>query len=297
MARILARKRDLPVDVCTVGALLHDIYVIIHGRYKDHAHLGAPIAVQILTEIGGFSDTELDQVYRIVYHHSDKHVWSDDPFQEIGKDADILDCFLIPNPYGDYLRHKSPYILSHYLKRAEKVWQELGIPTDPGFELLRNYSSSWFEPLFTSKPESVEPMLSVLLALSDLDEKEALCPPAFCLLARDGQVVFYTNRDNWVEYVQHLQAVTTYASVQAPDAIRDALELSLATHPEAEEIRRILLDVHGSFVAERVTKQAAQLLRTAIEKQCAVMFWPAVDVYEILDGEQMWARLEELGIG
>src|SRR5947209_4174533 len=44
MARILARKRGLPVDACSVGALLHDIYVIVDGKYQDHAHLGGPIA-------------------------------------------------------------------------------------------------------------------------------------------------------------------------------------------------------------------------------------------------------------
>src|ERR1051325_106157 len=58
MARLLARKRGLPIDVAAVGALLHDIYVILYGTYKDHAHQGGPIAVDILGQIGGFSPEE-----------------------------------------------------------------------------------------------------------------------------------------------------------------------------------------------------------------------------------------------
>src|ERR1700734_3225605 len=36
-ARLLARQRNLPVDVCAAGAVLHDIFVIVSGSYTDHA--------------------------------------------------------------------------------------------------------------------------------------------------------------------------------------------------------------------------------------------------------------------
>lgn len=296
MGRILARKRGLPLDVCTVGMLLHDIHVIIHGRYKGHAHLGAPIAVQIVSEIGGFSSDEVDQIRRIVYHHSDKHVWSDDPFQEFGKDADILECFLYPNPLGDYLLHKPLYVLSHYLRRAKLVWQELGIPEDPGFDLLRNYSPSWFEPLTASNPESLQAFLSVLLALSGFDKKDGVYPPAFCLVADDTQLVFYTNRDNWYEYIGRLRSTPHIGYSQGVESLREVLKLPLTKDPEVEKIPRLLSEVQGGLVSEALTKQAGQLLSTASEKQCAFVFWPAADVYEIVDGERMSARLKEFGI-
>jgi hypothetical protein len=104
-ARLLARKRGLPIDSCTIGALLHDIYVIVHGKYSNHANLGAPIAEEILDRVGGFTVEEKSEVARIVFHHSDKHVWTRDAFQEFGKDVDILDCFLYPGAFGYYLRH------------------------------------------------------------------------------------------------------------------------------------------------------------------------------------------------
>jgi hypothetical protein len=41
IARILAQKRGLDVEVSEVAALLHDIYVAVEGKYGDHAKLGA----------------------------------------------------------------------------------------------------------------------------------------------------------------------------------------------------------------------------------------------------------------
>ena len=43
--RALARKRALNPGTAAAGMLLHDIYVIEEGKYKDHAALGAPILV------------------------------------------------------------------------------------------------------------------------------------------------------------------------------------------------------------------------------------------------------------
>ena len=142
-ARVLARKRGLPVEPCTVGALLHDVYVIVEGGYADHAHRGAPIALATIDAIGGFSEEERSMVERIVYHHSDKHLWSEDPFVEFGKDVDVLDCFLYPGAFGYYLRHKQLAVFAHYLRRADLVWDELGMPKDPRFRMLDDYGPSW----------------------------------------------------------------------------------------------------------------------------------------------------------
>lgn len=102
-ARVLARKRDLNEDVCCVGALMHDLHVIVNGSYADHAHKSAELAKKALNELGLFSEEEKKNILKMVFSHSDKDVWSEDPYEEFCKDADILDAFLYPNAYGYYL--------------------------------------------------------------------------------------------------------------------------------------------------------------------------------------------------
>ena len=48
VGRILAEKRGLNKEYAELICALHDIYVIVEGKYGNHAHLGAPIAVKIL---------------------------------------------------------------------------------------------------------------------------------------------------------------------------------------------------------------------------------------------------------
>lgn len=297
MARVLARTRRLPVDVCTVGVLLHDIYVIIHGRYKGHAHLGASIAVQIVTEIGGFSDQEIDQIRRIVYHHSDKHVWSDDPFEEFGKDADILDCFLYPNPLPDYLIHKSLYVLSHYLRRAKRVWHELNIPQDPEFELLDGYGPSWFEPLVVANTDSTHSLLSVLLAVSEEEKNSGVRPPAFCLVPDGAQLAFCTNRANWGNYVERLRATRpAVRGVQIAGSLSEALEQPLGGGSGTTTIQGSLSEVQRASVPERLAEESSRLLVMVVEGQFALAFWPLAGAYEVINHDRAPNRLRELGL-
>ena len=142
-ARLLAHKRELPVDVCAAGALLHDIYVITSGSYTDHAHRGVPIARAMLARVGGFSAVEIDEAERIVGHHSDKHIFSADPFVEFGKDVDVLDAFLYPGAFDWYLGNKPLPIFRHYLSRAAAVWTDLGLVPDSRFHLLDDYDGGW----------------------------------------------------------------------------------------------------------------------------------------------------------
>jgi HD superfamily phosphodiesterase len=119
-ARLLARQRNLPIDICTVGALLHDIYVIKYGKYKNHARESAGIALDILNDLGGFSNEEKNQILSIISNHSDKDVWSENPLEEFGKDVDILDSFLYPNAFEYYLKHKKLSTFYNYIQRAKK---------------------------------------------------------------------------------------------------------------------------------------------------------------------------------
>src|SRR3989338_5645550 len=52
VGRILAQKRNLDVEIAETACVLHDVYVIIEGKYADHAKKGAVIAKQLLQESG-----------------------------------------------------------------------------------------------------------------------------------------------------------------------------------------------------------------------------------------------------
>jgi hypothetical protein len=146
-ARALARKRLLNPDTAAAGALLHDIYVIEEGKYKDHAALGAPIARDYMEQVGGFTEQEIVDAEILVKAHSDKHVWSDNPYSEFGKDVDVLDCFLYPGAFDYYLLHKPFSVFFHYLKRAKCMWRDLNLPAEPIHTLLDEYEPGAWMPV------------------------------------------------------------------------------------------------------------------------------------------------------
>ncbi len=133
IARILAQKRGLDADIATVASVLHDIYVITDGKYSNHAKLGAPIARKILEEVGGFSATDMETITQAVAHHSEKEIYSDNPYIELVKDVDVFDCSLYENAEGYYRLHKPEEIVKEYIKRIVKVREELSLPAEPIF--------------------------------------------------------------------------------------------------------------------------------------------------------------------
>lgn len=128
IARILAEKRDLDIELAEVAAAAHDIYVIIHGTYKNHAKLGAPIAEKLLQKTGGFPEKEINIITSAIAHHSEKGIRSNDPYVELIKDADAFDCSLYKGAEGDYRLNKPESIYKEYVKRIKKVRRELGLP-------------------------------------------------------------------------------------------------------------------------------------------------------------------------
>ncbi len=124
-AKLLAQKRGVDEELAAVAAALHDIYVIIHGNYKDHGRLGGPVARALLEETGQFSEHEMAEVEKAVAAHSDKHVYSDGALAELIKDADLLDAFF----YGDEIYEYKPEAMrGHYYRRIVSVREELGLP-------------------------------------------------------------------------------------------------------------------------------------------------------------------------
>lgn len=126
IARILAQQRGLDVEIADVAATLHDISVVVSGTYKDHAQRGGPIAEQILREVGGFTPAEIQTITQAVAHHSEKDVYSSDPYIELVKDVDVLDCSLYKGGRAFY-SPKPPQIFKDYEKRLKNIRQELGL--------------------------------------------------------------------------------------------------------------------------------------------------------------------------
>ncbi len=127
IARILADKRNLDLEIAEVSAVLHDIYVIVKGSYKNHAKMGAPIAEKLLKGIGGFSDIETKIITNAIAHHSEKDFYTKDPYVELVKDADVFDCSLYKGAEGDYRINKPEPIFNQYVKRIMKIRRELGM--------------------------------------------------------------------------------------------------------------------------------------------------------------------------
>ena len=127
VGRILAEKRRLNKEYAELICVLHDIYVIVKGKYKNHAHLGAPIAESILRKTKKFSEKEIKLISEAIFHHSDKHVYTKNPYVELAKDADTLDCFLYDNVEGYYTGNKPPKVAKEYFKRIIKLRKEMGM--------------------------------------------------------------------------------------------------------------------------------------------------------------------------
>ncbi len=133
VARILAQKRRLEIGIAETAAVLHDIYVIVHGNYKNHGKLGAPIAWQLLKQIGGFSISDMRIVTEAVAHHSEKNIYTSKPYVELVKDADVFSCSFFENSEHAYRFSKPESLFQDYAKRVINIRQELGLPGKPVF--------------------------------------------------------------------------------------------------------------------------------------------------------------------
>jgi HD superfamily phosphodiesterase len=132
IARILAQKRGLNIVIAEISCLLHDIYVAVEGKGEQHAVLGAPMAEKLLNKIGGFEENQIKTIVKAIAQHSQKDDYSDDPYVELVKDVDVLDCSLYLGAENYYKLHK-PLMLQHYVKRIQKVRSELGLSPEDTF--------------------------------------------------------------------------------------------------------------------------------------------------------------------
>jgi len=136
IGRMLAQKRGLKVDLAAIICCMHDISVFSSGRVTDHAHKGAPLAREILKGTGKFTDEEIELIANAIYEHSDKDLISKNPYAELVKDADVLDCGLYDNVHDAYIYEKEAKTCRSYFDRIKKVREELNLPVDPQWDTL-----------------------------------------------------------------------------------------------------------------------------------------------------------------
>jgi len=112
---LLAIKRNLDVELCTIMGLLHDIYTYKYCYVKEHAMLGATEAENLLKGLNLFDDSEIQIIKNSIFHHSDKKN-KHDKYSELLKDADVLQNSLYN--YPDEVSQR---------KRFKNTLKELGI--------------------------------------------------------------------------------------------------------------------------------------------------------------------------
>ena len=112
---MLAIKRRLDVELCTIIGMLHDIYTYKIGYVKEHAILGAVEAENLLMDLEIFTEEEIETIKTAISHHSDKKT-KHDKYSELLKDADVMQNSLY-NTTSE-IKHR---------KRLKKVFKNLGI--------------------------------------------------------------------------------------------------------------------------------------------------------------------------
>lgn len=276
-ARILSRKRHLSIDICTVGALLHDLFVIQCGSYSDHAHRSAELATNLLNELGGFSYDEQDKIISIIYNHSDKHIWTDDPYIEFGKDVDILDSFLYPGAFGYYLKNKKLNVFSQYILRAKHIWDELNIPQPPDFQILNNFCDKWLDYSFTLGYCEAKYLLHSIAWLNKYSSKNNdMMLPTICFLPTLQSVTVFINKTNSQKF---LECLNRYFSIRI-----NALTV---------DWKGIYEKISGDF-SKTLLDDVYDLFSAA--KGLYIILWSAIDSYEELSKDYDYLRLKELGI-
>jgi hypothetical protein len=240
--------------------------VIAHGSYADHAHLGAPLALDILTETGRYTASETDAIYRLIYHHSDKHVQTENAWEEFGKDADVLDCFLYPGAFDYYLKHKSLGVFVSYLDRARAVWREIGMPPDPRFELLEGYRSPWLVSSITvSRARAVAFSEAACDGIRSSSPPEQKCPP-FLFIPNGGTATIFFDGDQWAEQASYRVLLRDLEVVLAPSDTPDAKSVAPGQVQEA---------------LDRASRHGG-----------GVLFWPGLDGFEVLTPtDRRWSEL------
>jgi uncharacterized protein len=86
---LLALKRGLDTQLSTIAGMLHDRWTYKTGDPTDHPRRGAPLALQALSDLRCFTESEIATISEAIAPHGTKgemHGAYDEPL----KDADVL---------------------------------------------------------------------------------------------------------------------------------------------------------------------------------------------------------------
>lgn len=120
LAALLAKRRDLDVEIACAAAMLHDIYSYRSHLTANHAHNSEEDARVLLRDLGLFSDEEQRLIRSAIFHHSDK-ANIHQPYDELLKDADVLQ---------HYLYNIALPVKGHEAARLKALHAELRLPFD-----------------------------------------------------------------------------------------------------------------------------------------------------------------------
>lgn len=96
---ILAKKRQLNIELAAICGLLHDLSIGIDCNDFAHAARSSTLAKQLMEDTNQFTSDEIKTVTHAIAHHSDKTAIDDD-YSELIKDSDVLSHVL----EGDILK-------------------------------------------------------------------------------------------------------------------------------------------------------------------------------------------------
>ncbi len=124
LAKLLAVKRGLDPEIAAIAGAIHDLAIIKTGKFENHGPEGEePIRKLIekynsnfASKFGVIDNIETETIVSASVHHSEKTVFTDDPYIELLKDVDSLDRFL----HG-----KDTY--EHYEVRSTKALKDLNL--------------------------------------------------------------------------------------------------------------------------------------------------------------------------
>jgi uncharacterized protein len=124
LAKILALKRGVDLEIAALTAALHDIAVVITKKTEGHAEKAEKYVEEAIEKFNNSNDEsfpkitpeETELIVAAIIKHSDKEEYSDDVFIELLKDVDSLDRYL----HG--VRTEGAY-----LERSKRVLKEFGI--------------------------------------------------------------------------------------------------------------------------------------------------------------------------
>lgn len=124
VAKILAMKRGLDLEIAAIAAALHDVAVPVTKKTENHAKNGERFVRQLIHDYNQIitndnliiTNNELEIIAKSVAKHSEVEIFSEDLYAELLKDVDSFDKYLHGIKTDGY-----------FLIRSKKVIKELGL--------------------------------------------------------------------------------------------------------------------------------------------------------------------------